>query len=126
MTLVGVVAIVVGLFAMHTLSAGSGHAPLAEAGTHAHHAAPLSSTPDTHGSAAVDESCASDGCGPSHAMAWMTCILALLVGSLLLVAAARAWRPSPARGAPVAALLSGLRVAPLRPPSLIMLSISRT
>lgn len=79
---------------------------------------------ETAGSAI--EECGST-CSPQHQMAGMACLLLVLLASVIIVLAARgsrAWfwpRDLLARIGTVASAL-----APLRPPSLIFLSISRT
>jgi hypothetical protein len=118
--ILGVVAIVIGLLAMHSFSATPAH------GAHA------TSTTSTDAHAAVghsgidagDEHCASD-CN-SHSAAAMMCILALLVG-MLLIAIPRTSKTLH----PIVPWLEGLASRPpsmrlLPPPSLHILSISRT
>lgn len=118
--MLGVVAIVIGLLAMHSFSATPAHGA---------HASSTTST-DAHatvGSAGVeagDEHCAAD-CD-SHSAAAMMCVLALLVG-MLLIALPRTSKTL----RPTVPWLKGLasRAPPMRllpPPSLHVLSISRT
>lgn len=122
-------AVIVGLLAMHSLNThttASGHgdtvAVAEEVSTH-HDAAPLSAQLNT--TAAHDDGCGD--CGDDHAMAWIACVLALLVSVLVLARHRIGWRitvrddvlravqarwPAPAQIVP--------------PPSLTVLCISRT
>ena len=124
LSLLGVVAIVVGLLAMHTLSVDSpGHTTVAITPMDHHHPAELSGP---EGPQSTSDDCDSEGCHPVHAMGLMTCVLALLAVTLLFGAGsgARRWivaLPSVARS-----LAWTLRAASPTPPSLIYLSISRT
>lgn len=118
--LLGVIGIVVGLLAMHSFSSEPAH------GAHVASAAStdLHTTASTTVPEADEEHCAA-GC-ESHSAAAMMCVLALLVG-LLLIALPRASRTL----RPVIPWLAekGRRGPPLRmlpPPSLHVLSISRT
>lgn len=125
--LVAVPAILVGLLAMHVLTTGTSH------------------TPDSHGSAAhvstvVDESApASDltdhshqpadcggSCGTEHDMLGMACILALLMTALLLIVHLTLLRWGSLRSAASTIRACIAALAPPRPPSLFVLSISRT
>ncbi|KNY07359.1 hypothetical protein AKH00_03495 [Microbacterium sp. GCS4] len=129
--------IIVGLLAMHTMnthaapSAHGGDVVVANAPAESHHerAAPAMTSADGH---AADSADSADGASrpdrtEGHRMAWMACVLALLVGVLLLVRAAAWWR-SPGRGSCVQRPLAWSAVSsrPLRPPSLTELRISRT
>ncbi|MGN7969834.1 DUF6153 family protein [Microbacterium sp. 22296] len=124
-------AIIVGLLAMHSLNTHAtttGHAGTAPAtsvttDTAGHHDVPAAVNPA--GAAADTSGCAD--CGDDHAMAWMACVLALLVSVILLARVRIGWR-TPARD-------DELRVVRARwpasahtvlPPSLTVLCISRT
>lgn len=122
LTFAAVGAILVGLLAMHSFSADTGHhgTTLAVAAD-AHH---------EHGAdpAVVQDDCAGGGCEPGHSMTVAACLLALLVLTLLL-----ALRDVPIRGllllAPAARRAQWWSARTLRwpkPPSLLELSISRT
>lgn len=87
-------AVIVGLLAMHSLNThttASGHgdtvAVAGEVSTH-HDASPLSAQLNT--TAAHDDGCGD--CGDDHAMAWMACVLALLVSVLVLARHRIGWR----------------------------------
>ncbi|MGC0368726.1 DUF6153 family protein [Microbacterium sp. SLBN-111] len=120
-------AIIVGLLAMHALSAsspGAGHGDMVSMADVA-----FSDTQDFHEAApaaAPAESLCAD-CGDDHGMASMSCILALLVG-VILFALFRAGRLASRRDAGVRGIpnpwLPSARDAP--PPSLVVLCISRT
>ncbi len=111
-------ALIVGLLAMHSLSAPAPHAETAVAvsalepgAAHSHDAPP------------VDHTC--PGCGGHEVMLAMVCVLALLVVSMLfwVPRAGVVWGVVPGRAGPPrragGPLLS-------RPPSLLVLCISRT
>ena len=121
-----VVAIVAGLLAMHTIATGmTGHS---EPGTAAmavasdHHPAGAQSDPMGNG-------CAED-CAPTHDMTAMVCVLALLVGGLLLLVGLLRGIESHThsmRLRPLGDAVRGLGSLPFRdPPDLLELSISRT
>jgi hypothetical protein len=124
LTLIGVIAIVVGLLTMHTLSLdGPAHSPVAAAAPIEHHAegpAHGEQTPATSGA------CGAVGCDPTHTLGLMSCVLALLLAPLIVAAmpsiallVATLWSIG-------RALISALLAASPGPPSLIALSISRT
>lgn len=111
-------ALIVGLLAMHAVSTPTAHAEPAaavsvqEAGAaHGHDAPP------------ADDGC--PDCGGHEAMLAMACVLALLVVSLLflLPRAGLTWGIAFGRAGPVS--IAG-RAALFRPPSLLVLCISRT
>lgn len=111
-------ALIVGLLAMHALTAPTAHAEPAaavsvqETGTaHGHDAPP------------ADDGC--PDCGGHEAMLAMACVLALLVVSLLflLPRAGISWGVVFGRAGPL--FIAG-RAVPSRPPSLLVLCISRT
>ncbi|GGF45524.1 hypothetical protein GCM10010922_21550 [Microbacterium sorbitolivorans] len=139
--------VVTGLLGMHALSVGHtlpaiGHGQTVAQSAHSatgHDAAsvetalmtPLKASP--YGASIMDEgggSCAGDGCGGmshDHAMQMMMCVLALLSVALVLIAPRllRGWlRPLPSLLVQVRVLLRSLPLP--RPPSLLVLSISRT
>lgn len=119
----GVVAILAGLLAMHTLSASApSHIPVAGVAEMDHHLAQPVEMPVTQ--AASDE-CAS-GCEPVHAMGLMACLLVLMTIAMIVVAMAPAalWFASQGRMwiQPATRISTG---SP-SPPSLEELSISRT
>lgn len=126
LTLLGVVVIVIGLLAMHTLAASPAHASVGDVGDSARHVVADLSVADVQASVESDGHCGSGDCRSPHALALMTCIFALVAASLVLVAGHNSWRSSPVTIAPAQSLITGLRLAPLVPPSLIVLSISRT
>ncbi|GAA1979594.1 DUF6153 family protein [Microbacterium pumilum] len=118
--LIGVTAaIIVGLLAMHSLNSHTAHAePMAVLSVHDTNAI-------DHGTAqpATEEDCSD--CGGHTSMLAMTCVLALLVASLLLLL--------PRRGITWTAALRRAGPSPLtrvttlsKPPSLLVLCISRT
>lgn len=112
-------ALIVGLLAMHALSTPSAHAePTAAAVSVA-----ASGTAHGHDAPPADDAC--PGCGEHDAMLAMACVLALLVVSLLLLLprASVTWGVPLGRAGPIA--VAG-RAALSRPPSLLVLCISRT
>ena len=119
LTFAAVGAILVGLLAMHSFSAETGHhGTAAVIATEGHH---------EHAPAPADEDCGG-GCAPGHAMTATACLLALLVLTLLLAA-----RDDSIRGGLVRAAAVGharwRHAGALRwpkPPSLVALCISRT
>ncbi|MFB8147469.1 hypothetical protein ACFC1W_12065 [Microbacterium sp. NPDC056003] len=136
-------AVIVGLLAMHVLSSGTAdHAPAAPAAAAvsemapappSHDAAPAAGHPGTaQAGAAQAAPCDCDApmapmAAPDHSMLMMACVLALLVGLLLIAA--------PVLTGVLAVLActtdTGLQVARrgvarARAPSLLVLSISRT
>lgn len=119
----GAVAIIVGLLAMHTLSANApSHDPVAGIAEMNHHLTQAGSVPA--GQTASDD-CAS-GCEPMHAMALMACLLVLMTIAMIAVAMAPAvrWFAPQQR----TWLQPALRISTSSPspPSLEELSISRT
>lgn len=133
--------LIAGLLAMHTLT--SGHADTPAAASEAAHAAPDSDLGGTVATGSMLENtigtgteasgghcegdCDSSGGMPDHSMLMMACVLALLAATIVLLAPALL-----ARLGTVLALLrlhgrNVLTALPHpRPPSLIVLSISRT
>jgi len=122
--LFAVAALLLGLLAMHSLNLDSAHASMPAAGTahtEAHLTMPATTGEHTGG-------CSND-CAPEHSMLTMACVLALLVGSVLLGAAViRTIRSTPTRWllTHIEGLPSLAALAPPKPPSLLVLSISRT
>lgn len=122
------VALIAGLLAMHTLTAGT---------THLESTAAISSAADhdevtvgaaVEGTAADTGHCVGD-CGaprnmPNHSMLMMVCVLALLAAVIVVRAPALLARLSMPLGR-VALVADAPRTSP-RPPSLLVLSISRT
>ncbi len=120
------VAVIAGLLAMHSLNTHpttTGHSSAVAVTTADHHDAPAAASVGS--SDASHEGCAD--CAGDHAMAWMVCVLALLVATLLLWRSFARWRTPgtnllirmPVARGPTSSLL------PL-PPSLTVLCISRT
>jgi hypothetical protein len=122
LTVVAIAAIIIGILAMHAFSTGSHHAASADAssasGSHHDAAIAMSESPpalDTCGA----------GCEPADAMVAAACILALLIVVIVLI-------PPASRQALLQMLLGTIRIVPSgslvrrRPPSLLVLSISRT
>lgn len=120
--LLAVSAIVFGILAMHTLNLmADSSSPLSTSMTSAaHHAETMSSD--------VGSQSCTDDCGPiDHEMASMTlCVLALLAGVLFVAAGVASWRQEQRWGPLLARIIDVLRVVTLAPPSLHVLSISRT
>lgn len=121
--LLAVPAILVGLLAMHVLTTGASHAPAStvQASTVMSDSATDTLSPHAH------ETTDCDGlCGPEHDMVGMACILALLMTALLLTVRLTLLRwPAPLTlASTIVADLANL--APPQPPSLLVLSISRT
>lgn len=124
-------AIIVGLLAMHSLNTHAtttGHASAATATSvttdaSSHHDAPTAANP---AGAAADTSACAD-CGDDHAMAWMACVLALLVSVILLARLRIGWR-TPARDDVLRAVQARWPASAhtVLPPSLTVLCISRT
>ena len=114
--------IVFGILAMHTLNLMADSPSPLTTGTvaAAHHAETMPS--DDSGPL-----CDND-CGPiDHEMSSMTlCVLALLAGVLFVAAGVASWRQEQRWGPMLARLLDPLRAAVPTPPSLHVLSISRT
>ncbi len=133
------VAVICGLLAMHSMNTHAmtsghgdtvavGHSDLAaastghtagtdHAGTHLSQSAP--------GSAAADAGCAT--CSDDHGMAWMACVLALLVAVILLARPAGWWRQLiHALAQPTTPARTHGALHFFKPPSLTVLCISRT
>jgi hypothetical protein len=126
LAVLAVAAIVAGILAMHFLTG------LPTVGAQAHPmsagaaAAPL---PHAMGDSAPEPSAdgCSVSCSPQHQMGAMACLLLALLASVLLVLASRsphAWLSLRSSLARLSVLVMAL--APPRPPSLTVLSISRT
>lgn len=132
--LLAVPAILVGLLAMHVLTTdGMSDAgmPVASA-THHDHAeashradATMAAMASTPGAPAPAEDCGGM-CGPGHEMLGMICGLALLITVVLITLQLilTGWQPLKRMAVAIAATAAAL--APLPPPSLHVLSISRT
>lgn len=114
--------IVFGILAMHTLNlmADSPSPSTSGAVAAAHHAETM---PSDDAGPLCD-----NNCGPiDHEMSSMTvCVLALLAGVLFVAAGVASWRQEQRWGPLLARLLDPLRAVVLAPPSLLVLSISRT
>ncbi|WP_392341582.1 DUF6153 family protein (plasmid) [Leifsonia sp. P73] len=123
----GVAAIVVGLLAMHVITATStdhtGHHTAAT--THEHADTMLMTDTPPAGAATTD---CNGACESGHNMASMACLLALLITTLILTVRVIISRWGSDLYRLVAALSAALpaAVAPPSPPSLLTLSISRT
>lgn len=120
--------LIAGLLAMHTLSTGDAHV---ESGVTALADHDQLATAAAMDSAAVEEGHCAGDCGtpgnmPAHSMLLMVCALALLAAVIVVLAPALLARLSMTLG--VAALVrDAARALPRpRPPSLLVLSISRT
>ncbi|WP_136708050.1 DUF6153 family protein [Agromyces sp. H66] len=130
LSLLAAIGVIVGLLAMHTISSqgpAHGHSTEASTGQQVEESS-IGAVPVW---AAIDaepcgDSCASPSHGPDHSMLMVTCVLALLVVLIVLAppsmlaklaSALALWRRY--------AIVLG-RVARPRPPSLSLLSISRT
>lgn len=119
--------LIAGLLAMHTLGTGQTHiesGAVATAANHDHAAAAVHSP-------AVDVGHCAGDCGvpvnmPEHSLVTMVCALALLAAVIVVLAPALLTRHSIPQG--LAALVrNAARALPTpRPPSLLVLSISRT
>lgn len=129
--LAAVAAIVAGLLAMHSLNLSSHHNEVVVAehsetvdgqpgAIHDHHEVGSAGTAN-----AADETGTCGGaCGMDSLLGG--CILALLVASVLLAGAASSTRTSTTRVALVSAVTAAASLVPPAPPSLTVLSISRT
>lgn len=116
-------ALIVGLLAMHTIASAGGHH---EPAPHFATAAESVESSVGAGTTALDHC---DGpCNPAPGPAAMACILALLVGVLVIGASRRISRWSYLQPTATSAAGSGIRPSPraLPPPDLDVLSISRT
>lgn len=123
------VALIAGLLAMHTLTAGNTHVESAPAisSAAAHDQVMVGAAVD--GTAADTGHCA--GCGapgnmPDHSMLMMVCVLALLAAVIIVMAPALLARLSMSLGVVVLAADVPRALPRPRPPSLLVLSISRT
>lgn len=129
------VAVIAGLLAMHSMNTHamtSGHSdtvavahsdPFASGSHHTsdHAAAAAAGDP----AAAVAADCTT--CSSDHGMAWMACVLALLVAVVLLARPAAWWRSLGQLVAlPAATAVTRVDRHTLSPPSLTVLCISRT
>lgn len=120
------VAIIGGLSAMHTLSAGD--APIDSSPTAS---APHSQYPVAIGGAVGDAvhcaaDCGTSGTLPDHSMLLMACALAALAVALVVFAPAQLARLSTSLGLKGFGRSAARLLLPARPPSLLVLSISRT
>lgn len=123
------VALIAGLLAMHTLSASDTHvesAPAASAAAHDNVAVGAGMN-----SAAVDAGHCAGDCGvpgdtPGHSMLLMVCALALLAAVIVVLAPALLARLSMSLGVAVPVRQAVRSLLRPRPPSLLVLSISRT
>lgn len=124
LSLLGVVGIIAGLMAMHTLSVDApAHTPVAAVAPMEHHA---DDPARTAGMPATSNECGPAGCEPMHAMGLMTCVLALLLVSLAFGAAPHISRWFVNLRTLSRVLLTAFIAAAPTPPSLVALSISRT
>lgn len=124
LSLIGVGAIVVGLLMLHSFSLDESPASPAAAVSPA--TTPAGETARSAEQPAAPDDCGLSGCDPAHTVGFLACLLAVMVVSLIPVAAphmsrwlTNLWAQSPS-------LLYALRAAVPAPPSLIALSISRT
>lgn len=118
------VGIVAGLLAMHSLNShatSTGHLDtVTTAPAASHHA--QDATPVGEPAAGECDDCA----GGHDTMMWLACVLALLVTVLILARITGTWRTTdPERGPLTVSSWPGC-LAPVPPPSLIVLCISRT
>ncbi|HEY9309959.1 MAG TPA: DUF6153 family protein [Microbacterium sp.] len=145
--IVAAAAIIVGLLGMHVLMSPATHAAHMTAAADGSAMAAFTVSPQSHhdgsaaaaamtDAAALDESCTGVCADPSsrgsshgqdHGIWTVICVLALLLTVLLVVPSQRSWQ-SPWRLLPPAGVRSvgGIDSAPRHPPSLTLLSISRT
>jgi hypothetical protein len=123
LSVVAIAAIIVGVLAMHALSTGSHHTASADAGSASgsHHDAGIAMS---ESAAPALDACGA-GCEPADAMVVAACILALLIVVIVLI-------PAASRQALLQMSPGTMRIVPngsparRRPPSLLVLSISRT
>ncbi len=117
--LLAVPAILIGLLAMHVLTIGASHAH--ESASHV--SMPVGESATAH---QLEASNCDGLCGPEHDLLGMACILALLTTALLLTVhlTLSRWGSLPAVAIRIMARIAAL--APPQPPSLLVLSISRT
>lgn len=127
------VGIIAGLLAMHSLNThptATGHGETVAIDTTAAAAADgrQQATSTKQGSIIPSETTECADCGDEHGMAWMVCILALLVAVLLLTRPGLRWRSTRARGdlRPARPRWPARAHALPPPPSLSVLCISRT
>lgn len=119
----GAVAIIVGLLAMHTLSANApSHDPVAGIAEMDHH---LAQTGAVSVSPTASDDCTS-GCEPMHAMALMACLLVLMTIAIIAAATAPAALWFSAQHRMWLQLAIRISTGSPSPPSLEELSISRT
>lgn len=121
------VALIAGLLAMHTLNAGGTHIEYAQAATafdHGQNAAALDGAAGDTGHCGDD--CGAPGPMPDHSMLLMVCALALLVAGIVVVAPALLARLSMSLSLGVLVRNAARALPERRPPSLLVLSISRT
>lgn len=111
-------ALIVGLLAMHALSSPAAHAEPAAAMS-------VQESGPAHGHDAPSTDTGCLDCGGHDAMLAMVCVLALLVASLLflLPRAGLCWTVGLGRAGP---LFTAGRAVLSRPPSLLVLCVSRT
>jgi hypothetical protein len=113
----GVAGVVLGLLAMHSLTISSPHSEMSMAAHSVETAALASTESESHG-------CVGE-CSPDHSMT-ESCILALAFGALVLAGAAVLSRWSAVTISPARIPRVGPMPAGPAPPSLLLLSISRT
>lgn len=134
-TLAAVATIVVGLLAMHSLHLDSGH-------NYGHDTAVMTVVVAVgHGDAASADvvgmleggapgstvgHCPAGDCSPDHGMTAMACLLILLATGLLLATVLASTRWAPVRQLGLLKVVRAVALAPPIPPSLHVLSISRT
>jgi hypothetical protein len=124
LSLASVIAMVAGLLAMHTLNVdASTPTPIAAIAPIEHHAYDAARTVEMP---PTSDECGPSGCEPMHAMSLMTCVLALLLISLVFGASPHISRWFVNLRILSRALVSTFLAAAPAPPSLIALSISRT
>ncbi len=124
------VALIAGLLAMHTLTAGITHLESAPAMSSAAVHDQAMAGPAVEGTAVDTGDCLGD-CGvsgnmPNHSMLMMVCVLALLAAVIIVLAPALLARLAMSLGVVVLAVDVPRALPRPRPPSLLVLSISRT
>lgn len=123
LSLLSVIAMVAGLLAMHTLTVDAPtHPPVAAVAAMEH----PDDTARTADAPATSDECQLTNCEPTHAMGLVTCVLALLLVSLILGAVPHVSRWLVTLRSLGRVLFSALLAAAPTPPSLTALSISRT
>ncbi len=123
------VALIVGLLAMHTLTADTGHAesPAISSATDHEQVMAGAARADTAADAGhCLGDCGAPGNMPNHSMPMMVCVLALLAAVIVVLAPALLARLSGSLGVVVPAAGVPRALPRPRPPSLLVLSISRT